>query len=135
MPQPGRRVNLFVNVATPGSPSFIVAGQGTGLSETKQRDVQRVSHKDSNESVPISGNITRSFNVTGFYFRNDAGQAALDAAFENDTEKQFLIKDTGTGISQFMGKCTSISREHGVDGASTYTVTLEPTETPYNPGS
>ena len=134
MPQPGRRVNLFINLATPAAPSWQVAGQATNLSESKQRDNTKVAHKDANDAVSISGSITRSFTLTGFYFRNDAAQAAMDAAFETDTAKQYLIRDTGTGIMQFFGTISNISREHSVDGASTYTVTLDPTETPYNPG-
>lgn len=135
MPQPGRRVNIFMNLGTSGSPNFNVAGQATNLSESKQRDVTRVSHKDSNDSVPISGNITRSFTLNGFYFRNEVVQAAMELAFELDVERQYQIRDTGNPILQFFAKITAISREHSVDGASTYTVTLEPTETPYNPGS
>lgn len=135
MPQPGRRVNLYMNLGTIAVPSWNVVGQSTGLTWSKQRATERVAHKDSNDTVPVGGSITRSASLTGFYFRNDAAQAALDLAFEVDIDKQFRIIDTGVPIQQFLGKVTNIEQTHPVEGSSTYTITLEPSETPYNPGS
>ena len=135
MPQPGRQVNLFMNLGSTSVPNWIAAGQATSLDSSAQRDTQRVNHKDSNESIPISGSISRSYSLAGFYFRNDAVQAAMKLAFQTDTEKQYRVVDTGAPTEQFFGKITAFNASHPVDGASTYNITLEPTETPYNPGS
>lgn len=131
MPIDGRQVNLFINLGSTGVPNWIVCGQATDLQESKSRSVTRVAHKDSNDTVPIAGSIERSFALTGFYFSSDAGQAAVDLAFENDIEKQFRIYEFGVGRKEFFGKVTNVQRSHPVGSPSTYNVTIEPTITPY----
>lgn len=128
MPQDGREVRLFVQK----NASWYVVGQSTDFQESKSRSVQRVSHKDSNDSIPISGSIERTMTLNGFYFRNDVGQATLDLAFETDSEEKYRIYESGQAIKEFKAKCTNIQRSHPVGNAATYTVTLEPTETPYS---
>lgn len=128
MPQDGKYVNLYGKVNS----AWYVIGQATDLQVSKSRSTQRVQHKDSNDSIPIAGSIERTFTLNNFYFANDAGQAAIDSAFETDTEMEFRMYEYGTAKKQFKAKVTNIQQSHPVGNAATVSITLEPTETPYS---
>jgi hypothetical protein len=132
MARSGKQVLLYVNTSTDASPIWNAVGFSNGLEISAQRDNQTVSHKDSNTSVIISGNMTRSYTISGFHVPSDVGQAKLITAINSDLPLLMEKRDTGEPVERVRVKVTSFSESHPVDGASTYNFTLSPIEEPYN---
>ncbi len=132
MARSGRAVLLYVNIGTESVPVWERVGYSTGLDISAQRSTQTASHKDSSQDVIISGNMSRSYTITGFHVPSDAGQAKLNAALESDQALLLEKRDTGEAVQRVRVKATSYNESHPVDGPSTYSFTLQPIEEPYN---
>ena len=128
MARPGRNV-LFYGEIAPNQ--FERIGFSDNLDIAESAEQITASHKDSNQQVVETGNITSVYTISGLESPSDVGQAKLLTIFRSKQTVLLEFHDTGEALWRVRARVTGYNRGYPVSGFATYNVTLAAVEEPY----